>query len=61
MVKINDKQLQFLEVCHCQVASCQFTMSVDPKSRETRQRLDKCWSLEIDWDLFPKKLREVHV
>ena len=28
-------------------------------SRETRQRLEKCWSLELDWNLFPDSLKEV--
>ncbi|XP_065911094.1 uncharacterized protein [Dysidea avara] len=29
-------------------------MAVDPRSRETRQRLEKCWALELDWSLFPE-------
>ena len=27
--------------------------------KETRERLEKCWSEEIDWDLYPKPLKEV--
>ena len=33
-------------------------MAVNPRSRETRQRLEKCWALELDWSLFPE-LKEV--
>ena len=35
-------------------------MSVDPKSRQCRQRLEKCWAVELDWDLFPSDLKEVY-
>ena len=34
-------------------------MSVDPKSRETRLRLEKCWDMELNWDLLPDKLKQV--
>lgn len=34
-------------------------MAADPKARETRQRLGKCWSLDLDWNLFPNTLKEV--
>lgn len=27
--------------------------------KETRERLEKCWGEEIDWDLYPKPLKEV--
>ena len=36
-------------------------MAVDPKSRETRQRLEKCWTLELNWDLIPETLRKVWI
>jgi len=31
-------------------------MAFDPKTRETRKRLDKCWALELNWDLLPETL-----
>jgi hypothetical protein len=34
-------------------------MAADPKSRETRVRLEKCWEKDIEWDLIPTILREV--
>lgn len=36
-------------------------MANDSKSRETRQRLERCWNEDLDWDLLPAELREVHV
>ena len=27
--------------------------------KETRERLERCWDEEIDWDLYPKPLKEV--
>ena len=29
------------------------------KSLETRKRLDKCWSEDIDWTLYPETLKNV--
>ena len=29
------------------------------KLRETRQRLEKCWKLDIDWSLYPQEIKEV--
>ena len=34
-------------------------MAVNPRSRETRQRLEKCWSIDTDWNLIPSELKEV--
>jgi len=34
-------------------------MAVDPKSKETRKRLEKCWVMELNWDLFPDDLKKV--
>ena len=34
-------------------------MAVDPRSRETRQRLERCWTLEFEFDLLPDILKEV--
>jgi len=34
-------------------------MAVDPKSKETRKRLEKCWAMELNWDLFPDDLKKV--
>lgn len=34
-------------------------MALDPKSRETRQRLERCWALDFEWDLFPISVKEV--
>ena len=36
-------------------------MAVDPKSRETRQRLERCWALDFDWDTFPMSLKLVNL
>ena len=36
-------------------------MANDSKSHETRQRLERCWNEDLDWDLLPSELREVHV
>lgn len=27
--------------------------------KQTRERLERCWEEEIDWDLYPKPLKEV--
>lgn len=29
------------------------------KLKETRQRLEKCWDVDIDWNLYPQNLKEV--
>ena len=34
-------------------------MAIEPRSRETRLRLEKCWQLSLDWELFEPKLKEV--
>ena len=38
----------------------QWNMANDYKSRETRQRLEKCWTEDIDWELLPATLRDVY-
>lgn len=37
------------------------TCSSDSWSKllETRQRLERCWSLDIDWDLYPTTFKNV--
>ncbi len=29
------------------------------KLKETRQRLEKCWEVDINWSLYPSSLKEV--
>lgn len=29
------------------------------KMLETRQRLEKCWKLDVDWKLFPSAIKNV--
>ena len=29
------------------------------KLKATRQRLEKCWDIDIDWSLYPEQLKEV--
>jgi hypothetical protein len=29
------------------------------KLKETRQRLEKCWQIDINWSLYPATLKEV--
>ena len=30
------------------------------KEQETRKRLEKCWSEDIDWNLYPESLKKVN-
>ena len=30
------------------------------KAQETRKRLEKCWSEDIDWNLYPESLKKVN-
>ena len=32
---------------------------INVMGKETRERLERCWDEEIDWDLYPKPLKEV--
>ena len=36
----------------------------DPKrkaaNQQLSQRMQKCWDHELDWDLFPQKVKEVY-
>ena len=34
-------------------------MSVDQRNRETRHRLEQCWTKDLNWDLIPSTLQEV--
>ena len=34
-------------------------MAVEPRSRETGQRLETCWELSLDWALFESNLKKV--
>ena len=29
---------------------------VNSEAAETRQRLEKCWPYDVNWDLYPKRL-----
>lgn len=31
------------------------------KLKETRQRLHKCWKVDLDWSIFPASLKDVSV
>ena len=31
----------------------------NPEALETRRRLEKCWAVDVNWDLYPKKLSGV--
>ena len=31
------------------------------EAAETKRRLEKCWSVQVDWGLYPVKLKEVRV
>ena len=43
----------------CELSARAGEMAVDPRSRETRQRLERCWTLEFEFDLLPDVLKEV--
>lgn len=30
------------------------------KAQETRKRLERCWSEDIDWNLYPESLKKVN-
>jgi len=30
-----------------------------PDAMETRRRLERCWTTDVNWDLYPKKLSDV--
>lgn len=34
---------------------------VEMAAAETKSRLSTCWEQDIQWDLFPKKLKEVQI
>lgn len=34
--------------------------SLDARSRETRRRLDKCWTLDLSWNKYPEVLQQVY-
>ena len=29
--------------------------------KETRERLERCWKEDIDWDLYPEPLKKVNI
>ena len=35
--------------------------AADHRRKGTRERLEKCWELDINWNLHPDYLREVHI
>ena len=36
-------------------------MIMADREKDTRERSDKCWELDIDWDLYPDYLKEVRL
>ena len=36
-----------------------FNSPLADKGRDTRNRLERCWSVTLNWGLFPEVLREV--
>ena len=36
-----------------------FSSPLADKGRDTRNRLERCWSVTLNWELFPTVLREV--
>jgi hypothetical protein len=36
-----------------------FSSPLADKGRDTRNRLERCWSVTLNWGLFPEVLREV--
>lgn len=34
-------------------------MSASDRGKDTRQRLEKCWEVDVNWNLYPRHLKEV--
>lgn len=35
------------------------TASAGDRKKDTRQRLEKCWEVDVNWNLYPSHLKEV--
>ena len=45
--------------CSLLMATPRRLLEMDNRAAEVKKRLEKCWSLDLDWNLYPNKLRKV--
>ena len=45
--------------CARSAAAQVFEQNMAEREKDTRERSEKCWELDINWDLYPDYLRKV--